>query len=155
MGKREQTPDTTSPFRDAFGLEPKEDLDPERLIPLVPGRRQKAFNPPDGPSVASIRCPHCRQMGTFRAATSGVKWGSPGAYINDQDRDTGIEGVIRICPNPECNGIVFTVMAIHSGRIDCYPPELLDFDGDGLPENLLKTLDEAVACHAAGAPPEV
>jgi len=31
------------------------------------------------------------------------------------------------------------------------PPELIDFDGDNLPEKLLATLKEAIACNAAGA----
>ncbi|MCR9056303.1 MAG: DUF4145 domain-containing protein [Rhodobacteraceae bacterium] len=35
--------------------------------------------------------------------------------------------------------------------ITIYPPENIDFDPKDIPHRLLKTLEEAIACHAAGA----
>lgn len=43
------------------------------------------------------------------------------------------------------------VIEDHSGVLTVVPPELLDFDSDGLPARCDATLREAVACHGAGA----
>ncbi len=97
----------------------------------------------------SLRCPHCLHVGTFSAATSGLVFAK---YLKGNSRTRGVElrAVARICPNIKCKGIVFSVS--HENRIfKTFPPELIDFDADGLPDRLLTTLQEAISCHAAGA----
>lgn len=97
----------------------------------------------------SIRCPHCLHVGTFSTATEGLQWAK---YEKGTSRTRGraMRAFIRVCPNPQCTGIIFT---LSSGRefVQVLPPELIDFDAEGLPAKLLATLQEAISCHAAGA----
>jgi hypothetical protein len=51
----------------------------------------------------------------------------------------------------KCRGLVFTIENPRGTIEEIEPPQLLDFDPEGLPPRCLKTLKEAVACHAAGA----
>ncbi len=97
----------------------------------------------------SIRCPHCLHVGTFSAATSGLEWTK---YQKGQSRTRGrlMHACLRVCPNPQCDGIIFTISSGHE-FVRVLPPELIDFDAEGLPAELLATLQEAISCHAAGA----
>lgn len=55
----------------------------------------------------------------------------------------------RKCPNPSCHGHLFVVL--NRGQlVTAYPPVRLDFDPDNLPQNVLKTFEEAISCHAGG-----
>ncbi len=97
----------------------------------------------------SIRCPHCLHVGTFPTVSAGLNWSK---YVENASRTRGrvMDAYMRVCPNPQCKGVVFTVS---SGPefVKVLPPELLDFDGSNLPEMLLRTLEEAIACHSVGA----
>ena len=53
----------------------------------------------------------------------------------------------RKCPNPDCNGHVFIVI-INGKLLLTYPPELIDFDKNGIPENIIKLLEETLICHS-------
>jgi HEPN domain-containing protein len=55
-----------------------------------------------------------------------------------------------VCPNPKCSGVILTLAAGENVH-QVLPAELLDFDGTEIPENLRRTLEEAISCHAAGA----
>lgn len=57
---------------------------------------------------------------------------------------------IRVCPNVKCKGLVF-VIEDDKGTVEIEPPQLLDFNPEGLSPRLQQTLKEAVACHGAGA----
>lgn len=109
------------------------------------------LQPADNTSLEtlSIRCPHCLHVGTFLTATAGLQWTK---YQKGQSRTRGrnMRAFMRVCPNPQCTGIIFT---ISSGRefVRVLPPELIDFNAEGLPAKLLATLQEAISCHAAGA----
>ncbi|WP_417473522.1 DUF4145 domain-containing protein [Leisingera sp.] len=100
-----------------------------------------------------IRCPHCQAIGTFKPLLpSGV------AYHKDtkgtsRSRFDYVEAQVSSCPNPKCNGLIFSLTHSHANEkiIKCFPPELLDFNPDNLPENLVQTLKEAVVCHSQGA----
>lgn len=99
--------------------------------------------------VIRVRCPHCQNLGTFPAATRGL------GYIKEETtqsgfRNIGIFAFIRICPNPKCGGLVFTLSANGEKHI-IHPPELLDFNAEALPPNLVATLKEAITCHSVGA----
>jgi hypothetical protein len=58
---------------------------------------------------------------------------------------------LRLCPNPECRGLIFFVWDAQSKRVvAAYPPERLDFDSTNIPAAVTKALEEAIACHASG-----
>jgi hypothetical protein len=100
--------------------------------------------------AVTIRCPHCRQLGSFNSlrAIGFNKSGRVGP-----NRVTQIyAATIRLCPNMACQGLVFTIESSFDGKIvEIEPSQLLDFNPDGLPNCCLRTLKEAAACHAAGA----
>jgi hypothetical protein len=92
-------------------------------------------------TVVSLRCPVCRQMGTF-----------DGVLQNDAHNQTGgriFRVGLRICPNPSCRGLVFFIwdMAVKE-LVASYPPELLDFDPTNIPASITKALEEAITCHS-------
>jgi hypothetical protein len=99
----------------------------------------------------SIRCPHCRELGSFELATGAKSFRKNGVLMPMQlaAQSTYCAG-IRICPNQKCRGLVF-VIEDRTDVVEIEPPQLLDFDPEGLPTGLQRTLKEAVACHAAGA----
>lgn len=98
--------------------------------------------------TTSLRCPHCFQLGSFEVATRVLQYFKP-TENNMLKGGMPVYACIRVCPNSTCRGIVFTVD--YGDERSVLPPELLDFDADGLPPNLLLTLKEAISCHAAGA----
>jgi hypothetical protein len=55
---------------------------------------------------------------------------------------------MRYCPNAECGGLVFVVSG--DNTVTIYPPEVIDFDATNLPLEILRSLEEAIKCHAAG-----
>ncbi len=100
--------------------------------------------------VIPIRCPHCRTMGSFKSVlqdSSSITYQKrsirPGIFVS-------FYATIRICPNPDCKGLVSTIEQ-GDKLISVHPPELIDFDPKDIPEILLTTLVEAISCHAAGA----
>jgi Domain of unknown function (DUF4145) len=98
----------------------------------------------------SIRCPHCRELGSFHAIMGkGIMFVKTGKVGSDH---TGLMliAAIRLCPNLKCQGMVFTID--YAGEVfEVEPPQLLDFNIDNLPSICRETLKEAVACHSAGA----
>lgn len=101
-----------------------------------------------------IRCPHCRHVASFAVVNDDRIIGYTKAVehpkLARQFQSETFTASIRRCPNPKCSGFVF-VIQLGSAVIDVQPPELLDFDPEGLPPALQKTLSEAVACHGAGS----
>ena len=98
----------------------------------------------------SVRCPHCGTVGSFKPE---IKDSSVLRY-----RKRAVAGgsrtlfaTLRICPNRDCAGLVFTIENSQREIVKVLPPELIDFDGKYIPRKLLTTLKEAIACHAAGA----
>lgn len=90
----------------------------------------------DHPGPVSMRCPGCRQQGTFHSI--------PG--VADIGEGPNIFGQ-RLCPNPNCKTHVFVVH--QSGRlVVAYPAERIDFDTTEIPENVVEALEEAITCHA-------
>lgn len=101
--------------------------------------------------ISSIRCPHCRKVGTFNAATqhsvSFQKLNAAGTGIAAH-----LTAQMAICPDRECSGIVFVISDNSTNKIlFTSPPELIDFESSNLPENILRSLKEAISCHSAGA----
>lgn len=98
-----------------------------------------------GPTV-TLRCPHCSHVGTMQRIENvlDVTWSSSDGIL--QDWHAGV----RRCPNPDCFGLIFTTCENFS-LSESYPPQVIDFDASNLPEEIHKSLAEAVKCHAAGA----
>lgn len=102
-----------------------------------------------GPDPKSIRCPHCSHVGAFQSSSTVLQyWKS--LKGTTKLRAASVNACIRVCPNPQCMGIVFT-LELSGDKTTVLPPELIDFEPNGLPSNLLATLREAIACHAAGS----
>ena len=98
----------------------------------------------------SIRCPHCRQLGTFGIAREGMAIAYPKREKGLNSQRIMIASV-RVCPNPSCAGLVFVIEESGGSVLEIRPPELLDFNPEDLPPILLATLQEAISCHGAGA----
>jgi Domain of unknown function (DUF4145) len=107
------------------------------------------FSDANNRPATTVRCPHCRQLGSF-SSWRAIGFNKSGRF--GANRVTQIYTAhIRICPNMVCQGIVFTIESSDGKIAEIEPPQLLDFNPDGLPENCLRTLKEAIACHAGGA----
>jgi Domain of unknown function (DUF4145) len=90
------------------------------------------------PMLVSMRCPACRQQGTFEHFA-----------LDDVTAEEEVVLGQRHCPNPSCRAHVFVVLHHATGkRIASFPPELIDFDSSNLPTGVVKALEEAVTCHA-------
>lgn len=107
-----------------------------------------------GPNdVVQIRCPHCNCVGTFASAIRHYLGYSKALKHSPASRAAFFGANIRICPNKECRGLVFSIEHSANGRDQtvCFPPELLDFNSENIPPSLTRTLREALTCHANGA----
>ena len=65
-------------------------------------------------------------------------------------RDLLVNGVWfgqRKCPNTACNTHIFY---IQEGDIllESFPQARIDFDKEGVPQNVLSTIEEAITCHS-------
>lgn len=93
--------------------------------------------------TVSLRCPGCRQLGTFEGfLQQDIQSASDGRPC--------ITGV-RLCPNQSCRALIFFVRdqaAPPSTLLASYPPERLDFDATNIPASITKALEEAITCHA-------
>ena len=98
------------------------------------GRVQVGGNRP-----LSLRCPACRQMGSF----FGIE------NVHDLRTNDTFLGQ-RVCPNPPCRTQVFCVFDIHEEILKSYPAQQLDFDPKAIPAAIVKTFGEALSCHAEG-----
>lgn len=100
----------------------------------------------------SIRCPHCRQLGTAAALPKAVV-----GYKKKMTNPDGYEFVVsmtasvHLCPNTTCHGLLLVVANAHTNERVVIPPELIDFDPTGLPSRCQRTIAEAAACLGAGA----
>lgn len=107
-----------------------------------------------GPKIVNLRCPFCRHAGAFHgfANISDIAWDQTKKPIHLGGHRTVFSFAgMRKCPNPDCGALVFVASEARSEAIISYPPERIDFDATDLPQNIMSSLDEAIACHAAGA----
>jgi hypothetical protein len=106
------------------------------------------------PEIFKLRCPTCRHAGAFHGykGCNDVSWGPKvKARTAGGNYHLFSKAGTRQCPNPDCGALVFIAFDSRDETLTTYPPELIDFDATDLPANILATLEEAVACHAAGA----
>ena len=98
-------------------------------------------------SALRIRCPHCQTLGVFPNINQGfLYWKRTTKGYGDR-----FLADIRICPNDECNGVVFVTRREDGNLTIVQPPELIEFDATKIPEPLTRTLREAISCHSSGA----
>ena len=95
----------------------------------------------------SVRCPACRQLGTFDVVDC-----MNGGSLHDVFINAGAAQMVsglRLCPNQSCRLLLFFVWDRSTGCIaSTYPPERLDFDSTNIPVSVTKALEEAITCHA-------
>lgn len=90
----------------------------------------------------SLVCPLCGQMGTFEK-------------FYDGDFQNIISGGVRIniglrrCPKETCKYVVLVAVQ-HADKkiIFQFPPSRIKFEVKNIPEDIVKTLKEAIECHA-------
>ena len=105
----------------------------------------------DASRVPNFRCPHCMHIGAFSRlvpndfliAHNEI---NPTSKTKAEKAQTCVG--VRVCPNPECKGIVFAVMD-DKGASTCLPNEVLDFDASDIPLPIAKSLQEAIKCHSS------
>ena len=87
--------------------------------------------------ILSMECPHCGHYGTFEKLSNDIQ-----SRISGTSHNFGQ----RRCPRPDCRGHVFTVT---QGRtiVNSFPPRLIAFNSDNIPERILNTFQEAILCH--------
>ncbi len=92
---------------------------------------------PAGHRLVRLRCPVCRQRGTFDATIQ-----------NDlQVANSPTFAGLRRCPDPNCYALVFFVM--NQGKVvESFPAETIDFDATNIPAAIQGAFEEAIKCHA-------
>jgi hypothetical protein len=92
----------------------------------------------------NLRCPACRQRGSFEALPQ----------IPDVRQDLAKDGIVsgqRRCPNSDCQALVFFVFDMEAKKLlVSYPAERIDFDASSIPPKIVGALEEAITCHANG-----
>lgn len=95
-------------------------------------------HPPE--TVVNLRCPACMQRGIFEVLGAAhdvlITNLSPYVYVG-----------MRRCPNPECRAHLFFAKQNRQLLVS-YPAERIDFDATNVPPSVVKSLEEAITCHA-------
>lgn len=99
-------------------------------------------------SAVSVRCPACRQLGTF----DRILFPNSGNWLAEVETLTSAGDYIsgqRICPNQACRAFLFFVWDVRKNEIAVtYPSQRLDFDSTNIPASIAKAIEEAIICHA-------
>jgi Domain of unknown function (DUF4145) len=91
------------------------------------------------PIPISLRCPSCRQQGTFESLNVVDVYG-----VDGQERFNLGQ---RRCPNPSCKAHVF-IARKGDQLLVSYPAERIDFDSTNIPNSVVESFEEAITCHA-------
>ncbi len=91
-------------------------------------------------TTVSLRCPGCRQVGTFDPVHQNV------SDLTLSQTPTAILGQ-RCCPNPDCRGHVFFAKQGNK-LVVSYPAERIDFNTTNIPASVVAALEEAITSHA-------
>jgi hypothetical protein len=102
-------------------------------------------------AVVSMRCPSCKQIGTFdpifQAGTNRQN-GVTDLALTKQGNIQHFFGQ-RSCPNSTCLAHIFFVYDASKNQIAVsYPAERIDFDTTKVPPPVVSALEEAITCHA-------
>jgi len=90
-------------------------------------------------TVVKLRCPSCRQRGTFEQLNAND------ASVSSPNEVATVG--IRRCPDPACSALVFFVWK-NGQVVDSYPAETIDFDATNVPTAVQNAFEEAIKCHA-------
>ena len=102
----------------------------------------------DSTTVINLRCPACRQLGTFQAFTKLPDL-LVSVYAQEGKSSTPYTIGQRKCPNTNCNSHIFMAYDQSTQKVVItYPAERIDFDSANIPTAVLSALEEAVTCHA-------
>jgi hypothetical protein len=85
--------------------------------------------------TVSLRCPACRQQGTFEPLVEHDVHNS--IYILGQRR----------CPNTACRAHSFFVKKGNT-VVASYPAQRIDFDTTSIPTQVVSAMNEAITCHS-------
>lgn len=99
-----------------------------------------ATNPRGGtpsPEPIALKCPYCNHFGTFEITE-----------VHDYVPESKYRLGFRKCPNRNCKGVVIIIVANDNRLVEIYPYYPLQFDKTGLPESIVKSLEEASKCFA-------
>lgn len=93
-------------------------------------------------NIIKLRCPSCRQRGTFDSViTQDLAVFDNGGYNTILGQ--------RRCPDPNCHAHVFFAYdAASKNIVVSYPSETIDFDSTDLPSSVIVSFEEAIICHA-------
>ena len=105
-------------------------LDMQLLIKSEPGNINGG--------TLSLRCPVCKQNGTFMPKGTDIQFSSEGQLVQVGH---------RMCPKPSCRAHLFVVLQ-GADLLASYPPERIDFDAKDVPAPIIQSLEEAITCHA-------
>lgn len=92
-----------------------------------------------GAGNLSIRCPSCKQIGTFSTIGQDLTF-------HDNENGNIVVGQ-RVCPNSSCRAHLFVVVKNNTLFVS-YPPERIDFDSTNVPQSIVGSLEEAITCQA-------
>jgi hypothetical protein len=89
-------------------------------------------------TTVSVRCPACRQIGTFDPIHQILDvWVRGGGHLLGQ----------RVCPNEACRAHIFFVRTGQEISAS-YPAQRIDFDSTDIPQEIVESFDEALTCHS-------
>ncbi len=97
----------------------------------------QSSNSSSTPLHVSLRCPSCKQQGTFESIG-----------LRDAVTQDGEKMGQRRCPNDSCYAHVFIVRDRGNKVILSYPAERIEFDTTNIPSAITNALEEAITCHA-------
>jgi len=89
------------------------------------------------------RCPICMKLGSFDAILDFKD-----IVFNDVDKQQRYTIGLRTCPDIVCKGLIYFIQENTNNTFNFYPPELIDFDSKGIPQEIVSTFEEALKCHA-------
>lgn len=105
----------------------------------------------EGSPSISIRCPHCGNIGSFDTVGRVVTYNKSAEGKTNKNVVLSFQCATRICPNPQCSGLVLTVTGGTANLLKILPPEIIDFDVANIPEKIRSSLKELIVCHSVGA----
>ncbi|WP_185209158.1 DUF4145 domain-containing protein [Chryseobacterium sp. C3] len=91
----------------------------------------------------SLQCPHCGHYGTFLSLVSGVN----DIVVQDFLRGNFSLG-IRRCPRDKCRGHLFFITDHSNELIFTSPSEIIPFNTDNIPKQIVNAFQEAIICHS-------
>jgi hypothetical protein len=91
----------------------------------------------------SAVCPQCRQMVRFEPLRSARDEEIIPDILINEEQFVGS----RYCPDPRCNAHLFIVYSEDQLHLT-YPAMTIDFDVSDIPDEITRSLQEAITCHA-------